>query len=208
MKTEIELPFNLSKLDRDRRGLPIPFVVYRDKEGTPHFTINDIHALTMALGNKLCGLCGKPHKMGKMWFIGGVGAAFHESGLFIDPPVHEECGRYAMQVCPFIAAPNYSKRIEDATLDPEKSHGGVLTDNQMDPSRPPLFIFARTSSYRLIEAEESAVYIQPRRPWKEIEYYLHGTRINKAEAAALTVADGKYLPEDLMWWGSTPSPGL
>lgn len=207
MKSEVKIPFHLSKQDRDKRGLPIPWIVFRDKEGTPHFTINDQAALIMALAQKLCGLCGRPHKLGNMWFIGGPGAAFHERGLYIDPPVHEECGRYAMRVCPFIAAPNYSTRIDAKTLDPNKQGDtAVLMDSGMDPSRPAMFVFARASGYKLIEVDPELPqkYIQPRRPWKEVEFWLQGQQIKMPQASAIqrvhAVNKSGMQPEELLWW--------
>jgi hypothetical protein len=198
--TEIEIPYLLRGNDRDRRGLPIPYIVYRDKAGDPHFTINETVAVKKVLDRKLCALCGKPHKLGAMWFTGGAGAAFHEEGLFIDPPSHEACGTYAMRVCPFIAAPNYSKRIDHRTLTPEKTHEAALVqDSGMDPKRPPFFVFARASGYRVHDVQPGQWYIQPRRPWKEIQYWLKGEQITQAQAAEL-LEGTEYHPSGLKWW--------
>lgn len=197
-----DIPWLLRNNDRDKRGLPIPFIVFRDADNTPHFTVNDNTALTLCLTDKRCGLCGTPFQLGKMWFIGGPGAAFHENGLFIDAPVHHQCGTFAMKVCPFIAAPNYSKRIDDATIDPERlQDSAVLMDSNMDVTRPPLFVFARTSGYKLVEADDLGLqhYIQPRRPWKEIEYWQHGQRIVKK--VAQEIIDAGDLPTGVLkWW--------
>jgi hypothetical protein len=197
----MNIPFALSHLPRDRRGLPIPFIVYRDQEGNPHFTINDSLRLAMVLDRKLCGLCGKPLKLGQMWFVGGAGAAFHERGLYIDPPSHEICGRFAMQVCPFIAAPNYSKRIDDRTLDPAKKHPEtyIKQDQTTDPARPPYFVFARAANYRRVEVEPGLVYLQPKRPWKDVEFWERGQRIDQGRATAL-LAGTEYAPALLKWW--------
>lgn len=196
----IEIPFALKNNPRDRRGFPIPFIVYRDDAGVPHFTINDVARSRAVLHDKLCALCGKPHKFGAMWFIGGVGAAFHENGLYADPPAHEACGRFAVRVCPFIAAPNYSKRIETRTLDPQNvSDTAVLVDNNMDNSRPPFFVLSRSSGYRVIEIGPMQTYIQPRRPWKDVEYWLKGEQIEQTRAAQLLLTTD-YHPDMLMWW--------
>jgi len=50
---DVPIPFDLQENDRDRRGLPIPFVVYRDVTGMPHFTINDVGAVDEVLSKKL-----------------------------------------------------------------------------------------------------------------------------------------------------------
>ena len=67
---DVPIPFNLSKNDRDRRGFPIPYIVYRDLSGVPHFTVDDVALVQKVLDKKLCGLCGKPLKTGQMWLIG------------------------------------------------------------------------------------------------------------------------------------------
>ena len=40
----------------------------------------------------------------------------HENGAFADPPGHRACVTYALQVCPYLAAPSYAKRIDGETL--------------------------------------------------------------------------------------------
>jgi hypothetical protein len=196
---DVPIPFNLLKNDRDRRGLPIPFVVYRDAEGVPHFTVNDVQKLDTILSNKLCGLCGKPLKLGQIWLIGGPGSSFLEDGLFIDPPMHEECARYAIQVCAFLAAPNYSRRIEARTL--KEGDMAYVHDNQIAPPRPLFFVLTRTSGFKLIDPDDGSgqKYIQPRRPWKDVEFWKNGARITQAEAEKIAEA-GDLPPSQLKWW--------
>jgi hypothetical protein len=202
VKDDIPIPFNLLTNDRDRRGLPIPFIVYRDMNGVPHFTVDNVSALNLVLAKRLCGLCGKPLKMGQMWLIGGPLSAFHEDGLYIEPPAHEECARYAVQVCPFIAASNYSRRIEAKTLKADSLHETAqIHDNQMAPPRPLFFALTRTSGIKLIDPQDGSGqhHIQPRRPWKEIEFWQNGERITQDNAQK--IAETSELPPDqLKWW--------
>ena len=37
----IAVPERMKHLDRDHRGYPIPYIVFRDSDNKPHFTIND-----------------------------------------------------------------------------------------------------------------------------------------------------------------------
>lgn len=199
---DILIPFNLSKNDRDRRGLPIPFIVYRDMNGVPHFTVDDTRAVNLALSKKLCGLCGKPLKVGQMWLIGGPLSSFSEDGLFTVPPAHEECARYAVQVCPYIAASNYSNLIEDKTLKPEAVHDALqVHDDQIKPPRPLFFVLARTSGIKLIDPQDGSgkQHILPRRPWKEMEFWQIGKRISRAEAEKIIEAS-EISPDRLRWW--------
>jgi hypothetical protein len=199
---DVPIPFNLSKNDRDRRGLPIPFIVYRDMTGTPHFTVDDTDKVNTVLAKKLCGLCGKPLKVGQMWLIGGPVSAFLEEGMFTSPHAHEDCARYAVQVCPFIAATVYSKLIEDKTLKPGAIHETAQVHNdQITPPRPLFFALARTSSIKLIDANDGSgkKYILPRRPWKDVEFWQNGKRITQAQAAEIAQA-GELPPSQLKWW--------
>jgi len=199
---DVPIPPDLQENDRDRRGLPIPFVVYRDTKGVPHFTINNVAAVDMVLADYLCGLCGKPLKPGHIWFVGGPGSAFLHDGMYIDPFMHEDCGRYAMQVCPFIAARSYSKRIEDKTLNLEDVHDdAVVHDNKIAPPRPVVFAFTRTADFSVVDPEDGSgqKYILPDRPWAEIEFWLNGEQITRDEAEAILEA-GRIPVSQLKWW--------
>jgi hypothetical protein len=199
---DVPIPLDLQRNDRDRRGLPIPFVVYRDIKGVPHFTINDVSVVDEVLSKKLCGLCGKPLKPGQIWLIGGPGSSFLEDGMYIDPFMHEECGRYAAQVCPFIAASSYSKRIEAKTLKLEDVHDAAqVHDNQIAPPRPLFFALTRTSGFTLIDPQDGSgqKYILPDRPWLEVEFWQNGKRIAQREAERIALTSGLSLGE-LRWW--------
>ena len=194
------IPFSLSKNERDRRGLPIPFIVFRDETGTPHFTVDDRQKVNFVLANKLCGMCGKPLKLGQMWLIAGPLTAFHEDGLSIEPPGHEECARYAVQVCRFLAAPNYARRIEDKTLKSAAIREGAQVGKSHEPPpRPVFFALARTSGIKLIDGGDGLQYVQPRRPWKHIEFWKHGEPITLEEATRLAEAT-EHPPRSLKWW--------
>jgi hypothetical protein len=198
---DVPIPFNLFKNDRDHRGFPIPFIVYRDMRGVPHFTVDDTSAVNMALAKKLCGLCGKLLKVGQMWLIGGP-ASFLDDGMFTVPPAHEECARYAIQVCPFLAAPNYSKLIEGKTLKPEAVHDTASVHNdRITPPRPLFLVLARTSGIKLINTHDGygKKHILPRRPWKDVQFWQNGKRIAKWEAEKIA-QNSELPPSQLKWW--------
>jgi len=204
---DVPIPFNLSKNDRDRRGFPIPFIVYRDTRGVPHFTIDDVGKLDLVLSKKLCGLCGKPLKVGQIWLVGGPVSSFLENGMFTTPHAHEECARYAIQVCPFLAAPNYSKLIEDKTIKPESVHDTARFNNdQITPPRPLFFVLARTSGIKLFDPQDGSgkKYIVPRRPWKAVEFWQNGKRIAHREAEKIA-RNSELPPSQLKWWPASDS---
>ena len=56
---EERLPERMKALPRDRRGLPVPYIVAFGKDGTPHFTINDHRKVEKVLIEDRCGICGQ-----------------------------------------------------------------------------------------------------------------------------------------------------
>ena len=198
-----DIPPDLRDNDRDRRGMPIPFVVYRDVNGTPHFSINNVAAVDEVIEHRLCGLCGKPLLPGEIWFVGGPGSAFLIDGMYIDPFMHEDCGRYAVQVCPFIAARSYAKRVEGRTLDPEDmQEAEEIHDNKIAPPRPLFFAFTRAADFTVIDPQDGTgqKYILPERPWTHVEFWLNGRSITQAEAQAILEEASDTPISALPWW--------
>jgi hypothetical protein len=137
-RAEVPIPAPLDKRPRDRRGLPIPWVNLIDAAGKPHFTINDHEKVEQAARESLCGLCGERLTNGG-WFVGGP-LCFGERGAFVDPHMHEDCAKYALQVCPFIAVKGYNKRIDAKLLKEEdKPEGMRLAELDMPPEQPVFF---------------------------------------------------------------------
>ncbi len=115
---------------RDRplwHGMPVPMNVVWDRNGTPDFASLN-HELSVALGKaRQCGMCGKRMR-GEAAFIGGPHSL--EAGLFRDGPMHPECARYAMQVCPFVSGTHRQYR----SLDVEREHATPIA---VHPTAPP-----------------------------------------------------------------------
>lgn len=107
----MEIPQRIAQLPRDERGLPIPRAVLVDKNGVPDFRVIDIQKWLKLLKFRCCGICGC-YLGPKCYFVGGPMAI--ESKTFHDLPMHEECARYALATCPYLALPKfgYAKRIE------------------------------------------------------------------------------------------------
>jgi hypothetical protein len=119
-------------------------------------------------------------------------SAFHPEGAYIDPPLHYECMRYAVQACPYIAAPSYAGRIDDRTLR-EDDRPPLLVDPTMDASRPVVFVAAMATGQKLT-GNRLSPYVIPRRPFSRVEYWRHGKLLNAAEGEALVEADRKTWP--------------
>jgi hypothetical protein len=179
----LPLPKRLRTRPRDKRGYPIPFIVLVDRSHEPQFTINDVRQTGACITKKLCSLCGKRFEDG-MWFVGGSRCFMHEHGAFIDPPMHHECAEYALQVCPFLAAPSYAKRIDDRKLKAENMPKGMLLArvDHMPPDQPERFGLGCTQAYRLVNPNPGeTIFVADR--WDYVEWWRNGVTINAPDAA-------------------------
>jgi hypothetical protein len=174
----VEKPRRMRTLQRDARGYPVPFLVLIDRSGTPQFTINDARRTAECVSKRLCAICGKRFDRGEMWFVGGSRCFLHTRGAFVDPPVHLECGEYALKVCPFLAMPSYSKRIDDRKLAPDGLPEGMVTarHDHMLPAHPERFGFGCTHGYRLVGPMGQHLFVVDQ--WDYVEWWRNGAVIN------------------------------
>lgn len=96
------MPPQIAALPRHESGYPIPyFVAWVD--GRPDLKLLDQAKQIRCAKFRLCGICGQPVGY---WiaFIGGPLTVANR--VCTDPGMHEECARYAIAVCPFMARPN------------------------------------------------------------------------------------------------------
>lgn len=173
----VPVPKRLRARPRDNRGYPVPFVVLIDKTGTPQFTINDMDRAGRCLNKRLCGLCGK-RLDGDVWFVGGSRCFTHQNGAFIDPPSHYECACYALQVCPFLAAPSYGKRIDiqkmtDASFG-DVAEIAILMHDGMPEGQPERFGLGHPGGFEFLWREQ--IFVP--RDWRYIEWWRHGEQVN------------------------------
>jgi hypothetical protein len=173
---EVKIPKLMRHLPKDPRGYPIPMTVFRDKDNKPHFAINDSSIRAGLIIKDCCPICGNPLHP-KKWFVGGPVSAFDPNGAYIDPAMHYQCMAYALQVCPYLAAPNYTKRIDNKTL-----KAGAIPDslifinNTMLPDRPEIFVAVECSSYDMT-IKPLEIYLRPKRPYSSIEYWRYGKKL-------------------------------
>lgn len=182
----IPIPERMQRLPRDARGYPIPFLVFVDSEGKPHFTINDHRKAWQCRTEDRCGICGDTLFRGR-WFVGGPKAALHEHGAYIDAPMHDECAHYALQVCPYLAAPRWTKELGAFS---KPADGLVLVDPTQDPERPALFVAVMAIGHTITEPSG---YYRPKRPYRKLEYWLQGKEITAREAASIVA---EYMKEE------------
>lgn len=122
--------------------------------------------------------------MTEFWFIGGSRAFLHERGGFLDPPVHYDCGRYALIICPYLAARRFTDRslVERLRAD---FGPGVGFANQYEgrlhyPGLPERFGFGMTGKYR-VHNPNSPAMIFTIDDWEYLEWWRAGERINAPE---------------------------
>jgi hypothetical protein len=178
----LPLPRRLRTRPRDKRGYPIPFIVLIDKSGEPQFTINDWRQVGQCITKKLCSICGKRFDDG-YWFVGGSRCFMHEHGAFLDAPMHRECAEYALQVCPFLAARNYSGRIDDRKLKPGDTPDDMVMVrvDHMLPAQPERFGLGRAASYRLVHpARGETIFVVDH--WAHVEWWRNGETVNAPDA--------------------------
>lgn len=82
------------------QGLPVLFTAMWI-DGVPDFRIVDHDKKRICVNEHLCAICGK--RLGEyLWLVGGP-SSLEGSSLFMDPPQHEHCARYAIETCPFLS---------------------------------------------------------------------------------------------------------
>lgn len=98
----------------------MPFVNHVYPNGEPDLRVLSQTKVAQCVDQKLCGICGLRLELDGVVFVGGEVSCLHSH--FADPAMHEECARYAMKVCPYLACQNYhhSKsvvpRVDDPTV--------------------------------------------------------------------------------------------
>lgn len=180
----VEVPWRLRVRPKDARGYPIPFIVFVDAKGQPHFQINDAIKLARCIREDRCPLCGQ--ELGRLRvFIGGVGAAFHEHGAYLDPPTHRECASYALKVCPYLAAPRYGRRLDGRTLSDASEPMVLIHDDTVDDARPELFVAVTSHATRRVPGTD---YVRPAKPVRGVTYWRRGASVPAAEAMPIVEA--------------------
>jgi hypothetical protein len=174
------VPERIARLPRDPRGYPIPWNALSTEE-TVFFTINNTKKTWEALRRALCPICGE--QLGRwLWFVGGPRSAFDPGGCYLDLPGHRACMEYALQVCPYLAAPKYLGRVD--VIRPEKlpPEGRVLIDETMIPDRPEIFVAVACQKVEALDRSPLPPYLKPVAPFLDFSFWRHGQRIPEHRA--------------------------
>lgn len=154
----VPLPKRMRRCARDRRGMPIPYLMMPDSQVTM-----DMVKMVQCFIQKKCMICGQKLD-NKKWFIGGQAASRHR--LFTDPAMHEECARYAMRICPFLthSEMKYRKKYEEGFTDP---HVSIV--------RSPTQVLMQTTGYKTIRWRNKFYALANR--WRYLEHWRDGAPV-------------------------------
>lgn len=197
MLERVPIPARMIGLERDKRGYPIPVIVSRDKDGAPLFTVNERETQHICIQKKVCPICGQ--RLDKaLWFVGGPLSAFHVQGGYMDSAMHYECMNYALQVCPYMAMPNYRAGEiagpKMARLQEKVAGGLVLHDPTMLPGKPPITVAVMAYGQSISKSItiRGGLVISPLRPYHSVEFWRDGVKLDFKEGYQFIAAKLDY----------------
>jgi hypothetical protein len=157
----IHTPPRIAALPKDERGYPIFYTALVGPDGKANYRAQDTVKCNLALHEGLCGMCGQ--KLGKlMAFVGGPISI--KNRLFADLPMHESCAVYALQACPFIAAPKFSYQH---AVDADMGVNPLVSD-----ARPERFGLGITNKMKLVTIQGQTVIKAGR--FSRIQFWVSG----------------------------------
>ena len=171
MKADVPVPDLIKDNCRQLRGYYVPFVIYKDD-----FKINNDQKRYQCLVESRCHICGTPIYNSDFWYVAGPGSLFHPNGRLIDGAMHYECGKYALQVCPYLAYNTYNKKLDMGVLQ-QKHSDIIIIDPTVELDRVPLFGFVKSERYTITVNGD----IRLERPYKKVQFWKNKERINANE---------------------------
>lgn len=151
-KIDYPIPALMKDLPLDDRGYPIPYFV-PIVNGKPEFRYQDSNKREICLKRKFCSVCGNRLLDKQFWFISGPMGLMNR--ISSDAPMHEECARYSINVCPHLIYFKAERRSED---------GG---DPNLLRAKPSELFLVHADKYEVIVAERKYIKFRP----KHIEPY-------------------------------------
>lgn len=153
-RKDVPVPANMAHLPIDERGYRVPFFVSWI-DGKPDFRCVKPGAIKSCIRNQLCWLCGKAHARAEdgtcpqTYVIGPMCTINHISA---EPGSHFECARYAVQVCPFLIAPQMRRNEKDLPQDTHDPAGVFIKRN------PGAFLLWTTTGYHLVPVGNGVLF--------------------------------------------------
>lgn len=161
----------MRELPRDPRGLPITYTSMRLPDGRYDFTRADHHVWLRCVKDRCCGLCGQPLTK-RMWFIGGPLTMVNR--LFFDLGMHEDCARYALLVCPYLAVRSFTS-VKKRNI-PDSAVGWQKELASADARKPAAFGLGQTDGYAPVTYQGDKL-VRAKRWMRPIEWWYGGERV-------------------------------
>lgn len=162
----VPLPLHMRALPRDERGYPVPYNVAVGIDGKPAFKVQDILKVSRCICQRRCALCGKPINS-LVGFVGGPLSIANR--LFADPGMHPDCARYALRVCPMLAAPrwNYARHTPAVP-----GHVPNIVDDNVSIERPERYGLGLCDDYEMVTVQGQQ-YIHAA-PFEHVQWWKEG----------------------------------
>jgi hypothetical protein len=143
--TDIPMPPAMARLPRDRRGYPVPFMVLQaeDNDGEPALAVLDPRRVVRALHNRLCAICGQALD----YWIAFIGGDLCLKNRLFGLPMHEDCARFSMRVCPHLSNPRAKYR-------PPPTGAEVRVSPLVSDSRPSEMFLVITRRYKPVAVRD------------------------------------------------------
>ncbi|MEJ7647396.1 MAG: hypothetical protein WKF87_22575 [Chryseolinea sp.] len=116
MKNTYPIPRILKERPLDSRGYVIPYFA-PIIDGVPDFRFQSELKRKVCLERLWCSICGKELYMKSFWFISGPKGLANQTAS--DAPMHEDCARYSLNVCPHMQFEKAERKSEDGTYLPD-----------------------------------------------------------------------------------------
>lgn len=146
----LEEPERVKKLPHFK-GISIPYITLIDKEGKPHFSTTDPERTWEVKRDGKCSICGDPLDY---WISFMVTEKEAESRIVFENPNHEECLKYAFNVCPWL----YYSKATYSDIDGMKKIEGIHLmsahpDREEANTRPPKLGIYITNNFKNVIVE-------------------------------------------------------
>lgn len=139
-----EVPERIKKLPQ-YKGIYIPYTTLIDEKGIPHFSATDPDRPWEVKRDGKCSICGEPLDY---WISFMVTEDEAESRIVYENPNHEECLKYAFNVCPWL----YYSKATYSEIDKVKVDGVIMVgahpDREIANTRPPKLGVYITNHYK------------------------------------------------------------
>lgn len=134
------------------RGMLVHFTVFVNDDSVPDFRIVHEENRRKCMKDGLCALCGQELEVLLVFFGGPL---CERNRYFIDGPMHEDCARYAIQVCPYLAMSTWEHSTRELPKPPE---GTAIRDLDMVQNSRPRMAMFYTDGYKIISYQGNLLY--------------------------------------------------